>query len=1806
MSSFVSADVFINEFLPETSPSNGEWIELYNNGSSSVSLTNWNISDESSNSNLTLDITIAADGFVVLSRSFAVLNQTYPGINDTGIVVGYTAFTLNNPGDGLFLYNDSSDLVDSILFAGPGENVSVGRYPDGSTNILNSTTLTPGDNNDNATPVFNKWATPSANNSFIGGLFNITINVTDVVHTVNVSIMEFNNSNFTMNRSGDIFYFLLNTSPYDEILYNNITIYFNDSVGLSNTDTLFNITVDNTKPNITLPQTSANSRNYANPGFKFNASVNSTDTNLFNVTCILSGTTVGNFSSDGNTYSCNLTSALETATQSNAEQDFEITFTAIDKAGNTNTTTANFTTKHSTIGSLTPRDITISDMNQSDKIIQINVSLNNTGSNRMYDTGIILHSFESPDKFSTTSYQSCASELNSSQNCTITFNVTIDGGTTGTHNIFWKKNWTDRNFSEIQFVPTILSTVTIDSNPRATTAPNVSSIISHGENSTISLDINSTGNSDLGSVTMTFTSGTIESSWLNVTTFSLGTISAATNATLDVNVKVPKYTNPGNYTGTFSIAASSISSKTILLTVEVPTDDSWISSPNETITYSRTDNAGIVGKFSINNTGNVGHNFTFYPPVGNFMIYETILWNTSNIRDIYVEAGRKEIVSISHLPMSGTPGSDGSFNLTFTITSQNTSQTNTSFMSLIRDDNNPNVNITNPINNSYPTGTVEFNVSASDLNLSRIEYYINDGLVLNSAEINFTFNWNTTDGNYPDGNYALKAIAYDSAGNFNSSNINVTVNNTDDNPIFVTDIPTIDIIEDNDSTILNLSLYFNSIDGDSLEYNFTQPGNVTVHVTNTTQIANFTPDANFIGLNNITFTAIDSSSNTTSSNFIIINVANLNDAPTVPVLTSPTSGSNVTSSAGAATLRWSTSVDVDNDVITYYVFLSNDSSDIRFNATTTSTNLQLTDLIADETYFWNVLANDSLLNSSKSSTFNFTIIRDNNPVINLWNWSNTVTNSTTDTSPTVAENKTLNFTVTASDPDGDSINYTWFIDNVNVSYVQNFTFDLINNFTATGNYVLKVQVQDNNSNSAEQEWQVAVTNTNREPALDPIGNKNAVEDTEFKFNITAIDPDNNTITFDSNITAISFTNDANNSMTTVSWTPTNDNVGSNTIEFTVNDNTKNASETITIDVTNTNDAPTITSFFPSEDKTIAEGVGIQRFDITFEDVDVGDNVNATWFGNTTGTTEILALNSSNVTLTGLGRGIYNISVKVNDTSGAEARNEWTLTVTTGMIFDELTTVVTGLNQSDRENVTNVTINQSTFGGIDFGNETMNFSRVASLEDAFNISEGLISVDTATYPELNRNASIVMKGLNFTKAPLINLSSGFEDTAGGVSCPGDVCTGTTYDAVNGILRFNVTHFSTYSLETNTTNGAPVLTSTPGTSAIERADYAYDVDATDPDGDILTFSLIASPTGMSIASSTGLISWSPTLSQIGLNDVAVNITDGSLNITQSFQINVVEGPKLIISDLDIKVNGKTDKNVVNNTMISEEIKPGLEVEFKLEIENLFTKDEDLEIEDIDVEIIIEDIDDGSNLEEDADEFDLKPGKNEDIKINFDTPWEIDEGVFDVIINVEGKDENGTTHEVRYELELEAEKKSHEIEIIRSSLTPSIIKCQRQISINTEIINIGSNDEDDVTLEITSAGLEISSLTDNIELDEGTDDNRFTKQIRESISSDILPGAYPIAIDTYYDGKLSDSKTVDLTVGECELARDVKEKVKEEKPKVEVVMPKSIADKKPVDEISSTGTSSYKTLMAILVILFLGTAVFIVGAGYVLLKK
>jgi len=87
-----------------------------------------------------------------------------------------------------------------------------------------------------------------------------------------------------------------------------------------------------------------------------------------------------------------------------------------------------------------------------------------------------------------------------------------------------------------------------------------------------------------------------------------------------------------------------------------------------------------------------------------------------------------------------------------------------------------------------------------------------------------------------------------------------------------------------------------------------------------------------------------------------------------------------------------------------------------------------------------------------------------------------------------------------------------------------------------------------------------------------------------------------------------------------------------------------------------------------------------------------------------------------------------------------------------------------------------------------------------------------------------------------------------------------------------------------------NSAPVIESDPVTTAKEGAVYTYDVEATDPNGDTLTYSLTTGPDGMTINSATGVISWTPTEEQIGENEVEIEVSDLYRSTTQSFTITV----------------------------------------------------------------------------------------------------------------------------------------------------------------------------------------------------------------------------------------------------------------------------------------------------------------------------
>ncbi len=91
-------------------------------------------------------------------------------------------------------------------------------------------------------------------------------------------------------------------------------------------------------------------------------------------------------------------------------------------------------------------------------------------------------------------------------------------------------------------------------------------------------------------------------------------------------------------------------------------------------------------------------------------------------------------------------------------------------------------------------------------------------------------------------------------------------------------------------------------------------------------------------------------------------------------------------------------------------------------------------------------------------------------------------------------------------------------------------------------------------------------------------------------------------------------------------------------------------------------------------------------------------------------------------------------------------------------------------------------------------------------------------------------------------------------------------------------------------TVSSNHAPVFTSTPGVQAEVGSAYAYTAQASDADGDTLSYSLALAPAGMTIQAASGSISWTPTTAQLGTQVVIVRVSDGQTSAEQAFQIGV----------------------------------------------------------------------------------------------------------------------------------------------------------------------------------------------------------------------------------------------------------------------------------------------------------------------------
>ena len=109
-----------------------------------------------------------------------------------------------------------------------------------------------------------------------------------------------------------------------------------------------------------------------------------------------------------------------------------------------------------------------------------------------------------------------------------------------------------------------------------------------------------------------------------------------------------------------------------------------------------------------------------------------------------------------------------------------------------------------------------------------------------------------------------------------------------------------------------------------------------------------------------------------------------------------------------------------------------------------------------------------------------------------------------------------------------------------------------------------------------------------------------------------------------------------------------------------------------------------------------------------------------------------------------------------------------------------------------------------------------------------------------------------------------------------------------------------------------NQPPRITSTPVTKASVNGHYVYQPTASDPDGDLLTWSLTAAAPGFAVNVATGLLSWTPTAAQLGNNSITIQAADPfGLRATQTFTVavgqpdtaNPVLGPLSLTSGMTV---------------------------------------------------------------------------------------------------------------------------------------------------------------------------------------------------------------------------------------------------------------------------------------------------------------
>ena len=814
---------------------------------------------------------------------------------------------------------------------------------------------------------------------------------------------------------------------------------------------------------------------------------------------------------------------------------------------------------------------------------------------------------------------------------------------------------------------------------------------------------------------------------------------------------------------------------------------------------------------------------------------------------------------------------------------------------------------------------VEFTITASDVDGDTLTFTITtqpeNGLLSGTApDLTYTPNTNFS------GSDGFTFLVNDEFDDSTEATVTLTINPVNDAP--TVDNQSVNTLEDSPLTI---TLTGADIDSSTLSFSITTAPTNGILTGEAPDLV-FTPNTNFHGADSFTVTANDG---------LLYSLPATIDITIDPVNDIPEASDQVVSTAEDTPLDIVLiGSDVDGDPVSFALktqpangTLNGDPPDLTYDP---NPNFNGSDSFT-------FVTNDGGTVDSDPGTVTINVHSSNDPPV------------TDDQFVTTSEDTPVDFSLTAADIDGDTLTFIIVTpptngliagDGPEFTYTPSADFNGSDDFTFVAN--------DGTEDSPEATLTITVNPINDLPLGVP-QNVTTPEDSSVVILLTGSDVEGDTLTF--RIDDSPTSGNVSGTPPEITYTPNPDFSGPDSFTFIANDGSDDSLPVIvSINVNPVNDSPVADdqSIETVEDASIA-------LTLTAADID-GDDVTFTIStppenGNLTGVTPDLIytpnpnFNSTDTFMFTVNDGIIDsppatVTVTVTPINDTPEAND--LAVNTDEDSTDFSIVLTATDPDD-DTLTFTIVNPPQFGTLknSLSPPTSMLTEIPA-EVFYTPDPDFNGSDVFTFIANDGTLDSEEATVNIAIQPVNDAPVADEQT---VSIPEDSPAAITLTAAdidddpltfvivsqpqNGVLNgtppnlaytpnpdFNGSDTiifkvndgdldsddATVTIDVDSLDDPPIITSTPITIIDFGETYTYDVEADDPDSDdVLTFSLDTAPEGMSIDATSGLIIWDPQANQVGDHPVIVRVDDSDgLFDSQEFTITVVDTMPTITID------------------------------------------------------------------------------------------------------------------------------------------------------------------------------------------------------------------------------------------------------------------------------------------------------------------